>query len=101
MTFTETAAAMRRLADGIDKIVKQQGHDAETGKPKPMLDGEAGVGGAALLCYLRDCVTTAGRDSWDRPTLLVLLETISRDAEIFPCGVGATMWAAEDEDAEV
>lgn len=27
MTFSETASAMRRLADGIDKIVQKQGHD--------------------------------------------------------------------------
>lgn len=98
MTFREAASAMRRLADGIDKIVDSHGRDVGTGTPTPMLEGDHAVGGAAILCYIRDLVTTSGRETYDRPTLLVILEAISRDAQIFPCGVGTVIWNAEDDD---
>lgn len=97
MTFTETAAAMRKLADGIDKVVSQRG-DTDTGHPKPMLEGEASVGAAVMLTYIRDLVTTSNREDWSHGVVLVLLETLSRDAEFFPCGVGQLIWNAEDEE---
>lgn len=97
MTFTETASTMRRVADAIDQVVKDMG-DTDNGSPKPMLTSEAATGAAVMLCYIRDLVTCGDRDSFDRPTLLVILETISRDAEIFPYGVGKTIWAADDKE---
>ncbi len=97
MTFQETASAMRRVADGIEKIAKDFKHDPDNGKPKPMLEGEAGAGAAVMLCYLRDLITASSHEQWDRGTLLVLLETMSRDAEVFPCGVGELIWQAEDD----
>ena len=95
MTYTETAVAMRRLADVIDGVVRDMGKDVDTGRPKPMLEGEAAVGGAALLCFIRDLVTASPNETYDRATLLVILETLSRDAELFPCGVGQIMWDSE------
>ena len=97
MTFTESAAAMRRVADAIDRAVAMQRIDPVTGKPTPVFDGDAAVGAASMLCYLRDCFTTSPRDQWDRPTLLVLLETASRDGDLFPSGMGSIMWQAEDD----
>lgn len=98
MTFTQQSAAMRRLADAIDRAVASQSHDAETGKPTPVFENDAAVGAASMLCYLRDLVTTSDRDVYDRPTLLVMLEMISRDPELFPSGVGSIMWQAEEND---
>lgn len=98
MTFTETAAAFRRLADGIDKVIRAQGADTDTGVAKAMLREDAAVGAAVMLTYIRDLATQANRDSWDRPSLLVMLECISRDAELFPCGTGVAIWNAEEEE---
>ena len=98
MTFGETADVMRKAADAIDRVILQVGKDAETGMPKPMLEEDAACGAAALLCYIRDLVTVGNVENYDRGTLLVLLETISRDAEIFPCGVAKVLWAAEYEE---
>jgi hypothetical protein len=99
MTFTDTAAAMRRLADCIDRIVKQQGKDVDTGQPKPMLEDAAAAGAATILCYIRDLITNSSRE-FDRPSVLVLLERISCDSEIFPCGVAKIMWQAEEDEEE-
>jgi hypothetical protein len=97
MTFREMASAMRRLADGIDKIVASHG-DEDNKRDKPMLDEEPALGAALLLRYIRDLVTNANRDEWDRGSLLVLLENISRDNEIFPCGIAKLVWAEEQEE---
>ena len=100
MTFLQTAAAFRRLADGIEAVIHRHGGDCVTGHPKPMLDGAAAAGAAIMLVYLRDLITTAGRDTYDRPALLVLLEIISRDEEMFGGGVAKLMWDANDEDGQ-
>jgi len=104
MTLTESAAAMRRLADGIDKIALK--FHPSTQAPfgngtMAMLDEDQATGAAALLCFIRDLVTTAPRDTYSREDLLVLLETISRDAEIFPLGTGQLIWQLEDEEEEL
>lgn len=98
MTFTESAEAMRRCADGIDKVIRSQGKDTQTGNPTPMLDGDAAIGAALMLIYLRDLFTAANRDQWDRPSILVALEAISRDQEVFPTGVGRVMWQCEEDE---
>jgi hypothetical protein len=98
MTITETANAMRRIADALDNTVAKSGSDPDNGRPKPTFEYSTAVGAAVMLCYLRDLVTIGTRETYDRGTLLVLLETISRDAELFPCGVGAMAWAPDDEE---
>ena len=65
--------------------------------PDSILKEEAAIGGAAYLCFLRDCLTKSAKDVWTREELLVLLETMSRDGEMFPCGIGSLMWEMEDE----
>jgi hypothetical protein len=90
MTTRETAATMRRLADAIDKL---PGELPIAGG----LDEDCAVGAGAMLCYIRDLLTNSPREHpWSTGELLVLLETISRDPDIFPAGVGNLMWAAED-----
>lgn len=98
MTFRQTASAMRRLADAIDSAVAVVGSaDLEPGMDtKPTFNADAAVGAAAMLCYLRDLVSGGGRETYDQASLLVILHTISEDAEIFPLGVGELMWNAEE-----
>ena len=101
MTFSETAAALRKLADGLEKVLeKHDGKDREIGSPTPLLEGDASVGAAAFLCYLRDLFTGTPKEAWTRDELLVLFETMSRDPEIFPCGIGQLVWQLDDEDED-
>jgi hypothetical protein len=63
-----------------------------------MLDGDAAVGAAMMLCYLRDLITVSPRLDYGQSDLLVILEAVSRDHELFPTGVGQVLWACELED---
>jgi hypothetical protein len=74
-THTRLGEALRRLPD--EPIFIKQ----------PKLTGEYAVGAALFWSYLRDLVTAAERDSFTREELLVLLEVVSRDAELFPPGL--------------
>lgn len=100
MTFLETAQAMRRMADVIENVVQKEGRDTQTSTFKPVFEPESAVGAASMLCYLRDLVTVGDKEMYDRGTLLVLLETISRDPELFPCGAGQLLWQANTEDLD-
>jgi hypothetical protein len=93
MTTHETAKAMRRVAEVMERLPSASLKDF----PQDALQGECAVGAAGLLCYLRDLFTLSDKTSYSQGEILVLLETISRDAEIFPCGTGKLMWAAEVE----
>lgn len=100
MTFSQSANAMRRLADEIDKVVAKIG-DSQASKFTPQFTEGQAVGAAILLCYLRDLITaSADNVVWDRPRILVLLHTIAEDNELFPCGVARILWQVEDEDEE-
>jgi hypothetical protein len=94
MTFTEAASAMHRVANAIERVAPERG-DIESGHPKPMLEGDVAVGGALILCYLRDLFTTGERETYGRADVLVLLETIARDGKLFPCGAARTIWECE------
>jgi hypothetical protein len=95
----EQASAMRRVADVMDKVIALHG-DQENKREKPMFDEDMAMGAALLLRYIRDLVTCGNRETYDRGTLLVLLQTISEDDEIFPCGVARLVWAEEQEELE-
>lgn len=92
MSTTEIARTLRRLANALEKV-----GPGPTGFVEAVLDGEAAVGAASFLCYLRDCLTASDKDVWRREELLVLLETMSRDGELFPCGIGSLMWQMDAE----
>ena len=94
MTPQEAASAMRRVATALEKA----GAGSMAKFPKSYLDGDAAVGAAGFLCYLRDCFTGSPKETWSRGEILVLLETMTRDIEMFPCGIAATMWAMDDQD---
>jgi hypothetical protein len=99
MTLTETAAALRRLADSFDKVAKNNPGAANPfGHKTPTLDEEQATGAALLLCYIRDLLTNSPRENFPREDLLVLLETISRDGELFPNGAGQLVWQLDDEE---
>lgn len=95
MNFTETAAAMRRLADVMDELATK-GTNIDNGHPVPMFNEQQAVGAASLIVFLRDLVMASDRKVYDKATLLVMLETVSRDAALFPCGTGTLMWQMED-----
>lgn len=93
MTAIETAAALRRVADAV----QQAGSPSLAKFPTAMLQGEAAVGAAGYLCYLRDLITASPIQFWSQVELLVLLETMSRDREVFPLGIGVVMWDMEEQ----
>ncbi len=93
MTTQQMASAMRRVADAMEKV---PGGNIWK-KPETQLDGSLAVGAAGILCYLRDLFTLSDREHYSRADILVILETCSRDGEIFPCGAGQLMWQAQDE----
>jgi hypothetical protein len=68
--------------------------------PKPMLNEDAALGAAAFLCYLRDLFTATPTQAFTQAEILVLLETCSRDGEIFPMGIGTLMWDCEEPQSE-
>ena len=99
MTIKETANALRRLAAAFDHVErKMPGADSPFGKIVPAFNEEQALGAATLLTFIRDLVTNSPRDSYPREDLLVLLETISRDGELFPNGAGLLAWQAEGDD---
>lgn len=65
------------------------------------MNPEAAAGAAAMLTYLRDLIMASSKRRYQQEELLVLLETISRDEDIFPDGTGVEMWAIEDIDSEM
>ncbi len=91
MTALELSESMHRIADAIADL--PNGNLAKF--PPAMLSGDAAVGAAGMLCYLRDLFTVAGKDQFTREEILVLLEIASRDDEIFPCATGALIWDME------
>jgi hypothetical protein len=98
MTTAELADTYERLASGLRKIARTVG-DGEVFPQKPIIHGDFAVGAAFLWSYLRDLFTAAGKDQFTRDELLVLLDTISRDGEIFVPGAMAMMadaWAEEE-----
>ena len=100
MTLTETASALRRAADIFDKMGNRFPGEPNPWAPNvaPILSEEQAAGAGALLCFVRDLVTASSRDTYPREDLLVMLETISGDPEMFPCGIGQLMWQAEVEE---
>ncbi len=66
----------------------------------PIVGEQQALGAASLLCLIRDLFTGTPKESFSRGELLVLLETLSHDEQLFPHGIGTAMWAVEDEEVE-
>lgn len=79
-TGREAAAAMRRLADAVEGFEEFPQVKPEHGGPMP---GEYQVGAAAILSYLLDCFTGTPKEQFTRDEILVLLNAILHDGEIF------------------
>ena len=82
MTTKDLADTMQRCADALRKL--EETH--MTGE-KPVFQGDYAVGAAIFWSYLRGLLTEAGKDVFTRDELLVLLEAMSRDNEMFPAGL--------------
>lgn len=79
MTNVQAAEAMRRLADVLEQNPRMT-------FPRPdvqPLEEECQVGAAMLLCVLRDSFTATPREVWRREEILVLLNALQSDPEIF------------------
>lgn len=66
--------------------------------PSPLIQGEHLIGAALFWSYLRDLITASPRDVWPREDLLVLLETLQRDRDLFLPGMIemiAATWESE------
>jgi len=87
-TMERCAAALRSLPDA-----------PMNGNPMPMLDGNFAVGAALFWSYLRDLFTASEMEQFSREKILVILETLSRDPEIFPYGVVELVANCEKEPA--
>ena len=94
MTYASVATTMREMADVLDSLPDSE-RNQETGMEVPEFKPERVVGAGAMLCYIRDLLTASPHENYNRVDILVLLEMISRDSDILPCGIGVMMW---DED---
>ena len=92
MTLKELAEDYTRIGRKLSQL---ESGNSSLPFPRGMMDAECAVGAAALLCFIRDLFTATEYEQFSRDKILVLLETVSRDADIFPCGIGKTMWDVE------
>ena len=92
MTYASAAEYLREMAKALDGMHQNYKY---RDVPAPMLSPDQAVGAAAVLCFIRDLVTVSPREDYNRVDILVLLEMLSRDQELFPCGVGVLIWEAE------
>lgn len=76
MKGTELAASLRKLADAVEPY-------DEMPKVKAELPEDLQLGAAAMVDYLRSLFTGAGKDIYTRDEILVLLNLIQNDPEIF------------------
>lgn len=84
MTGNQMAGVMRRLADALEKVAGD--HEVRQGR-KPGLDGEMALGAALFWAYLRDLFTASRKEVFAKEDVLVLLEMVSRDADVLPPGI--------------
>lgn len=81
MTGPEAAAKLRKLADAIEKLDRCPVIKRDT------LDEEQQLGAAFMVMFLRDLFTIANKDNFTREDILVLLNTVQNDSEIFTADV--------------
>ena len=82
MTTHELADTMDRCAAAL------RGLPADTlPYEKPILQGEHAIGATLFWAYQRSLLTGTPQESFTWGELLVLLETMARDTEMFPPGL--------------
>ena len=77
ITGKQAADMLRRVADVLERVGTLPRLQSDP------LDPEQQIGAAVLLTFLRDLFTTAGKEQFRREEILVLLNTLQNDPEIF------------------
>ncbi|MDM7994659.1 MAG: hypothetical protein QUT30_03125 [Acidobacteriota bacterium] len=85
MLGREAAQSLRRLADILERfksvpLIKRD-----------VLDENCQLGAAAMLMFLRDLFTIANKDQFTREEILVLLNDLQNDRDIFIVDLVALM----------
>jgi hypothetical protein len=96
MTIHELADSFERMACALRKVQDGKFRKGEV----PKMDGDMQLGAAFLWWYLRDLLTITPKKSFTRDELLVLLDTIQRDADFFTPNVLSLIADAADEEVE-
>lgn len=97
MTLLETAEILYSIAARLKDFAAKDPYATWPHQIKG-LGPESAIGAAALICYVRDLITSSPKEDYSRGELLVVLETISNDDEIFPLGTGRLLWQVEFND---
>jgi hypothetical protein len=77
MNGRDAALNLRKLANAIERF------DRVPGIRRDVLDEECQLGAAGMIVYLRDLFTIANKEQFTRDELLVLLNNIQNDRELF------------------
>ena len=85
MTGKEAAESLRKLANAIERF------EHLPFIKRDVLDEDCQAGAAAMVMYIRDLFTIAGKDTFTREEILVLLNTIQNDRELFTTDLVALM----------
>src|SRR6516165_6702794 len=81
---TMTAHGLANVLEGIARALRQHAHELETAnRPKPALQGGLSIAAAIFWSYLHGLLTDSRKEIWRRENILVLLETIQREPELF------------------
>lgn len=92
MTFADTAKVLRRLADAFDKVGERPWP-----KPKPTMEGDFAVGAIIHLLYQRDLFTATEKKTFTREEILVMIDTMGHDPEVFPGSCWELVERCEEE----
>lgn len=85
MKGQEAAASLRKLANVLEK------YNSVPIPKKDALDEELQLGAAAMLMFIRDLFTVSGKDAFTRDEILVLLNMLQNDRDIFTIDIIAVM----------
>jgi hypothetical protein len=79
-----TAHELADVLEGIARTLRQHAHELQTdNRSKPVFEGELLIGAAIFWSYLYGLLTDSPKEIWRREEILLLLETIQRDPELF------------------
>lgn len=92
MTLKELASDYTRIGAKLSAL---ESGNSSLPFPRGLMDADCAAGGAAILCFIRDAFTATPQEAWSRGEILVLLEILSHDSDLFPCGIGTMMWDCE------
>ena len=89
MKGPEMAAAMRRVAAVVEKY-----DEMPVLKRDALLGEELQIGAAAMVIYLRDLFTATTKEKFTRDEILVILNLVQNDRDIFSSDL-VTLFEAE------